>query len=527
MARAAHSSAPVVIIGGGHNGLVCAAYLARAGLPVTVLEAATEVGGAAVTREFAPGFSVSACAHLLTQLHPLVVRDLKLDAHGLRLAARHLDTVALSLDGNHLLKSGNSVSGGDISGADRVALPVFQSRMQKFAALLGKYFAQVPPRLAGGTRRDTLTLARMGLDLRRMGRDDMREFLRVLGTNVYDVLQEQFDSELLKGLLGFDAVLGSHLGPRTPNSLTAWLCRLAVPTDGIGGAISVPVGGMGAVTQALAAAATAAGAVVRTSAPVARVLVEGGRATGVELDGGDTLAARAVVSSADPKTSFFKLIGARHVEAGFARPVHHIRMRGDAAKLHLALDGPVPFRNLDPARAGARLVIAPTLGYVERAFDASKYGEYSAEPAMEIHVPTALDSGLAPKGKHVLSAIVQYAPYALKAGWDSEREVFKARLIEQLCRYAPGLQHRIEHAELLVPPDLERRFRLGGGHWHHGELSFDQFMMMRPVPGAAQYAMPLDGFYLCGAGTHPGGGVMGLAGRNAAGEIGAKEKQPR
>ncbi|MEL7451080.1 MAG: NAD(P)/FAD-dependent oxidoreductase [Pseudomonadota bacterium] len=498
--------------------------MARAGHRVVVLEAADEPGGAAITREFAPGFRVSACAHLLTQLHPTVIKDLDLKAHGLKLAARHLDTVALAEDGDHLLKSGNSLTGGDITGADCVRLPVFQSRMQKFAALLGKYFAQTPPRLAGGTRKDVMTLTRLGLDLRRMGRDDMREFLRLIGINMHDVLQENFDSDLLKGLLGFDAVLGSHMGPRTPNSLTAWLCRLAVATDGIGGAISVPAGGMGSVTGALAAAATAAGAVIRTSSPVARVIVENGRANGVELESGEVVPARAVVSSADPKTSFFKLVGARHIEATFARQLHHIRMKGDAAKLHLALDALPPFRGLDRARAGARLVIAPSLGYVERAFDHSKYGEYSSEPSMEIHVPSVLDPSLAPAGQHVLSAIVQHAPYSLKEGWDSARDIFKLRLIDQLCRYAPDLDKHIVHAELLVPTDFESQFRMGGGHWHHGELAFDQFMMMRPVPGAAQYAMPLDGFYLCGAGTHPGGGVMGLAGRNAAEEIIAREK---
>ncbi|MBT7952298.1 MAG: NAD(P)/FAD-dependent oxidoreductase, partial [Gammaproteobacteria bacterium] len=221
----------------------------------------------------------------------------------------------------------------------------------------------------------------------------------------------------------------------------------------------------------------------------------------------------------DPKTTFLKLVGARNIETGFARRVDNIRMQGKAAKLHLALQGLPEFNGIAETQLGNRLIIAPSLNYVEQAFDHSKYGEYSNDPAMEISIPSMLDDSLAPSGKHVLSAIVQYAPYELRAGWESQRDTFKNLLIEKLAEYAPGIKDQIIASELLVPPDIEKEFHIHGGHWHHGEYTLDQFMMLRPVPGAAQYSTPVDGLYLCGAGSHPGGGVMGLAGRNASTEI--------
>jgi phytoene dehydrogenase-like protein len=248
-------------------------------------------------------------------------------------------------------------------------------------------------------------------------------------------------------------------------------------------------------------------------------LVESDRAAGVLLESGERIAARTVLSSADPKNTFLNLLGARHLDTGFVRRVNHLRARGLAAKLHLALDGAPQFSGLQDAALGGRLLIAPSLEYLERAYNHAKYGEYSAAPAMEITVPTANDAALAPAGKHVVSAIVQYAPYALKAGWAQERERFTDLCIDTIEKYAPGLRRSIIAAELLTPLDIEREFRISGGHWHHGELAFDQFFMVRPVPGAAQHRTPLPGLYLCGAGCHPGGGVMGIPGRNAARQV--------
>jgi phytoene dehydrogenase-like protein len=254
-------------------------------------------------------------------------------------------------------------------------------------------------------------------------------------------------------------------------------------------------------------------------APVASILVEGDRAAGVVLESGERIAARCVISSADPKTTFLRLLGPRYLDTGFVRRVDHIRSRGLAAKLHLALNRAPSFSGSGEAGLRGRLLVAPSMQYIEHAYNHSKYGEFSAAPAMEVTVPTANDPGLAPAGQHVLSAIVQYAPYALKEGWQSGRQRFIDKALDVLEQFAPGLRGCIVAAELLTPADMEQEFRISGGHWHHGDLAFDQFLMVRPVPGAAQYRTPLDGLFLCGAGCHPGGGVMGVAGRNAARQV--------
>jgi phytoene dehydrogenase-like protein len=507
----------VLIIGGGHNGLVCAAYLAKAGRSVQVLEAAAQVGGAAVTRELAPGFRVSACAHLLYQFDPDVARELELQRHGLALAAPALATVALALQGEHLTIDSNGVRGGGISAADAQAFKGFDARMSRFGALLRKLYARRAPRMKVDGLADAIELGRTALDMRRLGQEDMRELLRVAAINVYDILEEQFDSDLLKGALALDGVLGANLGPRSNNSVLNLLHRRSGGTTGKPATLALPRGGMGAVGDALAAAATAYGAHVRTNAVVERILVEQGVVQGVVLAGGEQLRAGTIVSNADPKTTLLELLGARHLDTGFARRVHVQRARGTAAKLHLALNALPAFRGLDAAATGQRLVIAPSSTYLEHAFDESKYGAFSAAPGLELIVPSVHDDSLAPAGKHVLSAIVQFVPYELKGGWtDAARDACRERAIDTIAAYAPDLRSHISHAELLTPADIERELRISGGHWHHGELAFDQFLMLRPVAGAPHYAMPVPGLYLCGAGCHPGGGVMGAAGRHAA-----------
>jgi phytoene dehydrogenase-like protein len=274
---------------------------------------------------------------------------------------------------------------------------------------------------------------------------------------------------------------------------------------------------MGSVSEALAAAATANGAKVRTGAPVKRIVVEAGVVVGVELENGEQIRAGTVVSNADPKTTLLRLLGARHLDTGFARRVHHQRARGTAAKLHLSLDGLPSFRGLDERALGQRLVVAPSSLHIEHAFDEGKYGACSSAPVMELILPSVHDAALAPAGKHVLSAIVQYVPYELKGGWtDAARDACKATAIDTISAYAPDLRAKITHSELLTPADIEREMRISGGQWHHGELAFDQFLMLRPIPGAAHYATPVPGLYMCGASCHPGGGVMGTAGRLAA-----------
>ena len=500
-----------VIIGAGHNGLVCAAYLAKAGRKVTVLEAAGRVGGAAVTREFAPGFRVSAGAHLLYMLDSNVRKELALEASGLSFSQQNMQTTALAADGNHLQISGDSLQGANISDKDRQAMKEYRRFMGRFAAVINRLNERIPPRIGTRDRTDWTSLAKLALNIRMLGKDDMREFLRIAGINIYDVLQENFDNPLLKGALSMDGVLGTNLGPRSNNSVFCALHRMS----GLQG-LATAKGGMGAVSEALANAARRHGADIRTSATVSHILMDGDRVAGVELHDGKQIAAATVISSADPKTTFLDLLGARNLEAGFVHKVKNIRMRGNAAKLHLALDGAPEFKGLNQKQLGDRLLIAPDMDYVEHAFNHSKYGDYSARPVAEITLPSVYDDSLAPPGKHVLSAVVQYAPYQLKAGWSEKKDAFTEQVIDVLAAYAPGIRSQILHKELLTPVDIESEFRINGGHWHHGELALDQFLMLRPVPHAAQYASPVDGLFLCGAGSHPGGGVMGSAGRNAA-----------
>jgi phytoene dehydrogenase-like protein len=507
-----------IVIGGGHNGLVCAAGLARGGRSVLVLEARPQVGGAALTREFAPGFQVSACAHLLHLMPAELVNELQLSSHGLKWAAQSMPTTALNDQGPPLTIGLPLAAGPDLGAEDAAAYGHYSAQMRRFAHALVPLMSKVPPRLGTRDWRDIAALLRLGWQIRKLGRQDMRELLRIGGMNVYDLLEEQFRCDALKGAIGFDAVLGTNFGPRSPGTVLTLLYRMAAEAAG-GASLAQPIGGMGALSSALGKAATAAGATIRTSAPVSQILVESDRAAGVLLESGERIAARTVLSSADPKSTFLKLLGARHLDTGFVRRVDHLRARGLAAKLHLALDRVPRFSGLPSAALGGRMLIAPSLQYLERAYNHAKYEEYSAAPALEITVPTINDAGLAPAGKHVLSAIVQYAPYTLKNGWPQERGRFTDLCIDTLERHAPGLRGSIVAAELLTPLDIEQEFRISGGHWHHGELAFDQFFMVRPVPGAVQHGTPMAGLYLCGAGCHPGGGVMGIPGRNAARQV--------
>jgi len=505
-----------IVVGAGHNGLVCSALLAKAGKRVLVLEANHQVGGAAVTREFAEGYSVSACAHLLYQLQPEVRKDLKLST---RLASEDMATIALSEDRNHLRIRTDSVEG--VSDEDAEQYRRFRKRMTRFADLLRKYFNKPPPRLGTRNLKDLMTLAQLGLDMRLLGKEEMQEFLRLIGMNIHDEVTERFDNPLLKGAISLDAVLGTHLGPRSPSTIMTYLYRQA----GDHGRTGVPAGGMGSVSNELAQAARSAGVTIRTAMPVKRIVIENGRATGVETESGDRFDTLMVISNADPKTTVLQLIGAQHAETGFARRITHLRAKGNAAKLHLALDGLPAIEGLSKADYAERIIIAPDEHYVERAFNPAKYGESSPHPVLEITFPSFRDETLAPTGKHILSAVVQYAPYELRGGWnDAARAKFMQAIVSTLARYMPDIEQRITASELLTPADIESEFHISGGHWHHAELTLDQFLFVRPVCGAAQYRLPIEGVYLCGAGAHPGGGVSGAAGRNAARSILSREK---
>ena len=503
-----------LIIGAGHNGLACAIELGRRGRAVLVLEAADQVGGAAITREFAPGFKVSAGAHLLHGLSEQRVRELDLERHGLRFSARRMATIALNDSKAPMVFSNGAVQG--VSSKDAAEFTRFSQRMSRFGGLLAQVHDTLPFRLSFATWQDRIDSLKLALRIRLLGRGDMRELLRIGAMNAYDLLTDCFDSDPMKGALGFDATLGAEHGARAPGTVLTLLHRWAgqVRSGALG--VAQPAGGMGALTQAMARAAESAGVRIRTGARVQRILVQGDRVTGVRLDSGETIEAKSVISNADPRTTFLDLLSCEHLDTDFVRRVSRFRSKGLVAKLHLALDGLPGFHGVDAASLGGRLLVCPSLDYLELAFNPSKYREVPAHPALEITIPSVNDPALAPAGRHVMSIHVMFVPYDLGPDPAGARAQLLNSVLETLERYSPGLGARIVDSELLTPADLEREFRISGGHWHHGALSFDQFFFTRPVPGATRYATPLAGLYLCGAGCHPGGGVMALAGRNAA-----------
>jgi phytoene dehydrogenase-like protein len=503
-----------LIIGAGHNGLACAIELGRRGRSVLVVEAADRVGGAAVTREFAAGFKVSAAAHLLHGLSEQRVRDLELEQHGLRFSARSMATIALQESGAPVVFSNGAVQG--VSPKDAAAFALFSRRMSRFARLLAGVHHTLPFRLSFATWRDRIDALKLALRIRTLGRGDMRELLRVGAMNAYDLLTDSFDSEPMKGALGFDATLGAEHGARAPGTVLTLLHRWAGQVESGALGIAQPTGGMGAVTQAMARAAESAGVRIRTGARVERIVVQGDRAAGVRLDSGETIEASSVISNADPRTTFLDLLSPEHLDTDFVRRVSHFRSKGLVAKLHLALDGLPTLQGVNAAAVGGRLLISPSLDYLELAFNPSKYREVPTCPALEITIPSVNDPSLAPAGRHVMSIHVLFVPYDLGPDPGRAHAQLLNNVVETLERHSPGLGRRIIDSELLTPADLEREFRISGGHWHHGALSFDQFFITRPVPGATRYATPLNGLYLCGAGCHPGGGVMAVAGRNAA-----------
>ena len=505
-----------IVIGAGHNGLVCAAYLARAGKRVLIVEANQAPGGAAVNRAFAGDFKVSGVAHILHALHPRVRRELALEDNGLK-PGPAIDTISLDRDGRHLRLGLDSVSGEGLSDADIAAYRDFKREFRAYAAALEPLTMNKPPRLKDMDFTDKITLARLGWKLRfGLGAASLSEFLRVGGINIYDVLNDTFDDERLKGAISLDAVLGQHMGPRTPTTVLTYLNHIRGENYG---PACLPRGGMGQLGQALASAATRAGAELRTGARVEQILVENGRAKGVRLAGGETLQAALVVSNADAKRTFLELVDTAELDAMFVHRVNNTRTNGNVARLHLALNGLPRIAGLSEEQLGQRLLIAPDMRYLEHAFNHAKYGEYSQRPALEITIPSIGDSSLAPAGKHTMSISATFAPYALKAGWQQARQTFAESIVALIGEYAEGFAAQVLDSELLTPVDIEQQYHLTGGHWHQGELAIDQSFMMRPVHGSAQYDTPVAGLFLCGACAHPGGGITGIPGYNAARRI--------
>jgi phytoene dehydrogenase-like protein len=506
-----------IIVGAGHNGMVCASYLARKGQRVLVLEASDRPGGLGAGREFHPGFHASV-AHSIGHFSSRVASDLNLSAHGFSGGTGPMPTIGLSRDKQHVTLQEGAPDG--VGAADAKALGDYTRLMHRFADTLKPFWLKTIPRLGEFDLKGLKTFAHMGLSIRGMGKQDMREFMRVTSLPARDLLDEFFDNEILKALLSWDGLIGSKMAPRSPNgAVLAMLYRLAGEDRG---AHSIPAGGVNGLMEALHRAAKASGAEIKFASPVEKILVaesaDGLTAEGVRLAGGETIGADRVISSADPQTTFFELVGVECLEIGFTNRIRRLRCDGLVAKLHLALDSLPQFDGLQ--RPDGRMIIAPGMDTIEFAFDDAKYGGLPENPVMELTVPSLHEPSLAPEGCHVLSAHVMYVPHRLRGGWDdAARERLCQRAIDTIAQYAPRIRDQILHRELLTPPDLEQRHLVTGGHWHHTEFAMDQMLMMRPTYEAAQYATPIPGLFLCGAGSHPAGDITGAAGHNAAREI--------
>jgi phytoene dehydrogenase-like protein len=506
-----------IVIGAGHNGLVCAAYLAKSGQRVLVLEAAESVGGLGANREFHDEFRASV-AHTVSHFPKTIADDLNLAANGFEIGARTLPTIGLSTEQAHIVLDKGSLSG---AGADDIsAYGRFCALMGRFADAITPFWLKTMPQIGNNSLGDVLTFAHIVLSLRRMGKKDMHEFLRIASLPVRDLMDEYFQNDIVKATVSWEGLIGSKLAPRSPNSaVLAMLYRMSGESSG---GHTIPKCGVAGLVDALSASAQAFGAEIRCGSRVRRVLIDGSKeglvANGVESDDGEKIGADRVISAVDPKRTFLELVGVEYLDIGFTNRIRRLRCDGYVGKLHLALDGVPQFAGLE--RADGRLIIAPEPDAIEFAFDDAKYGDCSAKPVLEIVIPSIHDKSLAPAGKHLLSAHVMYIPYRLKGGWsDAARNAIRDRTIDAIQVYAPGIREQILSSEFLTPRDLEQHYLVTGGHWHHTELAMDQMLMMRPTYGAAQYRTPIPGLFLCGAGCHPGGDITGVAGHNAAHEI--------
>lgn len=530
----------VVIIGAGHNGLVTAFYLARAGLKPLVLERRPVVGGAAITEEFHPGFKCSILAHSSGPLRPEIFRDMQLDRRGVELIQPEPRVLALSCDGHALGLYGDPAKSAQeiapFSNRDAEKYVEFQSVLNRLAEVIRRLMSQTPPAIDKLNSSDLWGLFTAAREVRSLGKKDTLRLLRWIPMPVADLVAEWFENELLRATIAARGIFGTFLGPRSPGSSAVLLLRAASDPHPAGGT-SFPKRGMGALTQAMAAAAVQAGAEIRTGAEVARIVARDGSATCVVLQDGEEIAAKAVISNADPRRTFLRLVDPAHLEPDFLIRMQNYRCMGTVAKVNLALAGLPSFTALAAPRSrsdefaaaspspanqalGGRIHIGPEIDYLDRAFDDAKYGEFSRAPILDITIPSLTDPSLAPPGKHVMSVCVQFAPFKLKNGtWHAKRDALGETVVKTLAGYAPDLSRLILHRQVITPQDLEETYGLTGGHIFHGELALDQLFALRPVLGWARYRTPLRGLYLCGSGTHPGSGLTGDSGRNAAREV--------
>lgn len=514
-----------VVIGGGHNGLVNAAYLARAGLKVLVLERRPRVGGAAVSEEVFPGFRFSVYSYVVSLLRPEIIRDLDLPACGLEILPLESTFTPLP-DGDYLVRwADHDLTRRELyrhSPRDAEAYDEFGRLMVQLAFAVKPLLDLVPPDPTSLKPSDLLGLLKLARYVRRLGGDRVSALVKLMTMSAADFLEEWFETEPLKATMSASGIIGTFLGPRSPGTAYVLLHHYLGEIDGVFRAWGFARGGTGAVSEAIATAARKLGVAIRTGAPVARVLTRAGRARGVVLESGEEIPAQLVISAVDPKRTFLHLVDPAELPGELVEGIRRYRTRGSSAKVNLALSELPNFTCLPgpgPHLRGA-ISISPSVAYLEQAYDDAKYGSFSRRPYLDIVIPSLIDPGMAPPGRHVMSVFVQYAPYTLRGGWtDAQREALGDAVVETLAEYAPNLPRAILHRQVLTPADMEREIGLTEGNIFHGELSLHQLFCLRPVAPWAQYRTPIAGYYQCGSGTHPGGGICGAPGRLAARQI--------
>ncbi len=524
----------VVVIGGGHNGLVCAWYLARAGHRVCVLEARSVLGGAAVTEEFAPGFRNSTASYTVSLLQPRVIADMRLREHGLRIVERPVANFLPLPDGRSLTAGGGlertQAEFAKFSARDAAALPAYQAELDAIADVLRALALTIPPNAGEGI----LTLVdavRASRPFARLTIEQQRTLLELFTRSATEVLERWFESEPVQALFGFDSVVGNHAGPSTPGSAYVLLHHVFGEVNGVKGGWGHAIGGMGSITQAMATACREAGVTLRTDAPVAKVLVNGGRVVGVALASGEEVIAPRVVANVGPKPLYERLVAPADLSPEFRQRMAHFRVGSGTFRMNVALSGLPRFTAKPEAgeHLSAGIILAPSLAYMDQAFDEAKRDGWSRNPVVEMLIPSTLDDSLAPAGAHVASLFCQGFSPTLPAGrsWTDERDAAADAIIDVVDRYAPGFRELVIAQQLHSPADLEAQFGLAGGDIFHGRMSLDQLWASRPMLGHGSYRGPIAGLWMCGAGTHPGGGVTGAPGYNAAQAILRAERWPR
>ena len=518
----------VVLIGGGHNALITAFYLAKGGFKPVVLERREMVGGGAITEEFHPGFRASTLAHTLGPLRADVARDLQLDKFDCEILSPDPRVFAPTSDGKALLfyddVAKTAAAIGNFSAKDASKYAQFARSLEETASFFTQLASITPPAIDKPTPEDLWNLLKTGRSVRSLGKTGIFDLLRWGPMAVADFVAEFFETELLRAVIAARGIFGTALGPWSAGSTAVLLLRAAADAHPVGSA-AFPRGGLGAFTCALAESARQVGAEIRTDAEVRHILIKDGAVTGIVLTDGEEITVEAIVSGVDPKRTFFHLVDPSQLDPTFANRMKNFRANGTVAKVNLALGGLPAFPALADNESylkalSGRIHIGPEIDYLERAFDASKYGEFSKTPWLDVTIPTILDPSLAPDGKHVLSAYVQFAPFKLREGnWYTRRRDLGAAVIKALAAYAPNLPGVVEGIQIITPQDLETSYGFTGGHIFHGELALDQLFTMRPVLDWARYKTPIRGLFLCGSGTHPGNGLTGASGANAAREI--------